>query len=250
MVAVGSIDATGAVWASLLFGKPGFLRANDDLAVRIEMPVKERDLADPAWENMAPGADLGMLFIDFAARRRYRVNGTVQRLDRRGAEVEVRAARPGGPGHPARRAPRLLGEPRLPVQTAHGVQVRGAVERIVRRADTAFVASRHARHGADAAHLAGAPGFIEMTGPTTLRIPDHPGDGPPGALASAGRDGRAGICIPDIEYGQLLQLTGEARIVDGQAEGAGSEWEFEVSRWILRDLPRAVAWDAAAFEEA
>jgi len=239
MVAVGSIDAKGAAWASLLFGKPGFLRANDEPAVRIEMPAKERDLADPAWENMAPGADLGMLFIDFATRRRYRVNGTVQRLDRRGAEVEVRAAQPGCPRHLARRAPRLLGEPRLPVQTAHGALVRGAVERIVRRADTVFVASRHPVHGVDAAHRGGAPGFVELAGPATLRIPDLPGSHPSSTLDNFRYDERAGICISDSEHGQVLQLTGRARIVEGLA------WEFEVSRWILRDMPRAIAWDAA-----
>lgn len=247
MVAVATVDATGAAWASLLFGKPGFLRANDDPAVRIDMPVKERDLADPAWENMTPGADVGMLIIDFAARRRCRVNGTVQRLDRRGAEVEVRAARPGCPRHLARRAPRLLGEPRLPVQTAHGAMVRGAVERIVRRTDTVFIASRHAIHGVDAAHRGGAPGFVELAGPGTLRIPDYPGNHPSSTLDNFRYDERAGICIPDVEHGQVLQLTGRARIVDGPA------WEFEVSRWILRDMPRAVAWDtvdATACEQA
>lgn len=238
MAAVGSIDATGAVWASLLFGKPGFLRANDDPAIRIEMPAKERDLADPAWENIAPGAELGMLFIDVAARRRCRVNGTVQRLDRRGAEVVVRAAQPGCPRHLARRVPRLLGEPRLPVQTAHGALLRGAVERIVRRADTVFVASRHPVHGVDAAHRGGAPGFVELAGPSTLRIPDYPGNHPSSTLDNFRHDARAGICIPDTEHGQVLQLTGRARIVDGRT------WEFEVSRWILRDMPRAVAWDA------
>lgn len=98
------------------------------------------------------------------------------------------------------RSPRLVGEARLPVQTAHGTQVRGAVEQIVRRADTVFVANRHARHGADAAHLGGAPGFIEMAGPTILRIPDHRGNGPSCAPDNVRHDGRAGICIPDIEY--------------------------------------------------
>ena len=235
MAAAGSIDADGAVWASLLFGKPGFLRSADGGGIRIDMPPKERDLADPVWENMAVGADLGLLFVDFAARRRYRVNGAVQRLDRRGAEVLAREAGPPRPGYIAWRVPRELGEPRLPVQTAHGTLVRGAVERIVRRADTLFVASRHAVHGLAVSHRSGDPGFVTLAGPTLLRLPDDPGNG----LCGSDRlEGRAGICIPDFDEGQVLQLTGHVR-----TDGAGRHCDFEVSHWILRDMPRMVAWE-------
>lgn len=232
MAAVGSIDAEGAVWVSLLFGKPGFLRTSDGGAIRIDMPPKERDLADPVWENMAVGADLGLLFVDYAARRRYRINGTVQRLDRRGTEVLAHEAGPGRPGYIPWRMLRELGEPRLPVQTAHGAQVRGAVERIVRCADTLFVACRQAAHGAAVTHRGGDPGFVTVAGPTTLRLPDDPGNG----LCGNDRlEGRAGICIPDFDNGQVLQLTGHVR-----SGGAGRHWDFEVSHWVLRDMPRAV----------
>lgn len=52
---------------------------------------------------------------------------------------------------------------------------------------------------------------------------------------------RAGICIPDFEHRPVLQLTGQVRNRTGA--GAG-HWEFEVSCWILRDMPRTLAWDS------
>ena len=239
MVAVGSADAEGAVWASLLFGKPGFVRGSDGAALRIDMPVKERDLADPAWDNIAPGAELGLLFIDLATRQRCRVAGAVQRLDRRGAEFAVRDAGPDCPRHGARHALRQLGDPRLPVQTAHGTLVRGAIERIVRRADSLFLA-RQAR-AIDVSHHGGGAGFVTLAGPDTLCIQDAKGDKPEDLDSR-----RAGICIPDFEHGQVLQLTGHTR--RGAVAGAGARqqhWKFAVERWILRDMPRALAWEAA-----
>lgn len=240
MVAVGSLDADGAPWVSLLFGKPGFVHTIEGAALQLGISIKERDLADPVWENMAVGADLGLLFLDLAARRRYRVNGAVQRLDRRGAEVSVRDACSEDPGHGARRALRRLGEPRLPVQTAHGTMLRGAVEDIVRRADTLFMTRHLAGRGISADHRGGEPGFVTLAGPTLLRMPDHPD-----AVSDARYDPRAAICIPDFEHGQVLQLTGKARSRTG---AGGRHWEFEVARWILRDMPRTMAWDVVDAE--
>src|SRR3954468_4846013 len=47
MVAIGSVDATGRVWASLLFGKPGFVETGDGHAISIAMPPAARDPVDP-----------------------------------------------------------------------------------------------------------------------------------------------------------------------------------------------------------
>lgn len=241
MVAVGSVDAEGAAWASLLFGKPGFVRSGDGAAIQIDTPLKERDLADPVWDNIAPGAELGLLFIDLATRQRCRVNGAVQRLDRRGTEIAVRDVGPHCPRHGAQHVLRQLGEPRLPVQTAHGTLVRGAIERIVSRADGLFVAGR----GTHISHHGGHAGFVTLAGPGVLRMPAAAGDRPDDLLGRSGNQGRAGICIPDFDHGQVLQLTGHARSHDPGAGGTQEYWEFAVERWILRDMPRALAWEAA-----
>ena len=243
MVAVGSVDAEGAAWTSLLFGKPGFVRSSDGAAIRIDMPLKERDLADPAWENIAVGAELGLLFVDLATRQRCRVDGIVQRLDRRGAEIAVREAGANWLRHGARRALRELGEPRLPVQTAHGSLVRGAIERIVSRADSLFLARR--AQAVEVSHHGAGTGFVTLAGPGTLRIAYAGGDQPGASPGRAWDLGRAGICIPDFHHGQVLQLTGHAHREESGAGGRRQHWEFEVERWILRDMPRALAWEAA-----
>lgn len=249
MVVIGSIDVAGAVWASVVFGKPGFLSTEDGSAIGIGVPLKERDLADPVWENMDTNPDVGLLFIDIGSRRRYRVNGTVRRLDGRGAEVAIREAYPNCPKYIQRRQLRQFGEPRLPVQAAHGTVLRGAVEHLIRGADTLFVASHHAANGADASHRGGKAGFVRLVDDSTLRIPDYAGNSLFNTFGNFTVDGRAGICIPDFERGQLLQLTGSASVLWDQPDpgketgGTGRFWEFKVDRWILRDTPQPMAWE-------
>lgn len=259
MAVLASTDARGAVWASVVFGKPGFLHTDDGHAIAIDVPYRDRDLADPLWENMAAQADVGMLFIELGSRRRYRVNGTVQRLDALGAGVAIREAYPNCPKYIQRRHLRQIGEARLPVQAAHGTVLRGAVAEIATRADTLFVASRHDHAGADASHRGGQPGFVELVDDTTLRIPDYHGNSLFNTLGNFAADGRAGLCILDFTHGQVLQLTGTAAVLwnqddpHGETGGTRRYWEFKVRHWILRDLPHALEWeylDASPFNPA
>lgn len=249
MAVLASIDSSGAVWSSVVFGKAGFLHTDTGRTISIDVPEKERDRADPLWDNIEQHADLGMLFIELGSRRRYRVNGTVKRLDARGTEVAIREAYPNCPKYIQRRQLRQLGEASLPVSSACGTALRGTVETIIREADTIFVASRHAESGADASHRGGAPGFIKLVNGNTLRIPDYDGNSLFNTLGNFKIDPRAGLCIPDFAHGQLLQLTGTSTVHWDQDDPAGETggtrrfWEFKVEKWILRDTPQALEWE-------
>ncbi|CDG85908.1 pyridoxamine 5'-phosphate oxidase family protein [Janthinobacterium agaricidamnosum] len=259
MVALASVDAAGDVWTSLLFGKPGFLQTGDGRSILIDVAAHQRDQSDPLWDNLGRQSELGMLFIELGSRRRYRVNGTVRRLDAQGVEVAIREAYPNCPKYIQRRHLRQSGEPKLPVQVAHGTVLRGTVAGIVRLADTMFVASRHAGSGADASHRGGAAGFVKVLDDSTLRIPDFSGNSLFNTLGNFAIDPRAGLCIPDFVHGQLLQLSGSAVIrwdqddPDNETGGTRRYWDFKVERWILRDTPQPLAWeylDASPFNPA
>jgi len=249
MAVLGSIDASGAVWASLIFGKPGFMQTETGATISVNVPDQERDRTDPVWNNIAHHADLGMLFIELGSRRRYRVNGTLQRLDGQGLEVAIREAYPNCPKYIQRRQLRRLGELQLPVSAASGSVLRGNVQSIIRQADTIFVASHHAETGADASHRGGTPGFLKLVDETTIRIPDFPGNSLFNTFGNFEIDPRAGLCIPDFAHGQLLQLTGTASVKWEQDDPAGETggtkrfWEFKVDQWILRDTPQKLEWE-------
>ena len=246
MVALGSVDASGDVWASALFGQPGFIHSTDGRAIQIDVPEGSRDPVDPLWTNLASGRDLGMLFIELGSRRRYRVNGTVSRIDGNGVEVSIREAYPNCPKYIQRRHLRALGASGEPSQAAYGTVLRGNVTQLIRQADTLFVATRHVDTGADASHRGGGAGFIQVVDEQTLRIPDYHGNSLFNTLGNLQVDSRAGLYIPDFANGQSLQLTGTATVEWDQADpdrvtgGTGRFWVFHVAKWILRDaIPRA-----------
>lgn len=249
MVAVGTSDAAGDVWASLLFGRPGFARAEDIDTLRIDTPAARRDATDPVWANLRPAAAAGLLFIDLGMRRRYRVNGTVRGVDDDGFEIDVRETFPNCPRYIQRRRLVAFDDDPAPSQAALGRTLGGSVEAVVRQADTLFVASRHARAGTDVSHRGGEAGFVRVIDASTLRIPDFPGNSLFNTLGNLAVDPHAGLCIPDFESGRLLQLTGTATLrwdVPDEADdtgGTGRHWDFHIDRWILRDAMQRARWE-------
>jgi predicted pyridoxine 5'-phosphate oxidase superfamily flavin-nucleotide-binding protein len=249
MVAVGSVDATGRVWASLLFGKPGFVQTGDGHAISIAMPPAARDPVDPVWKNLAPGNDVGLLFIELGTRRRYRVNGTVSGVDEHGVRVDVREAYPNCPKYIQRRELLALGDATTQGQAAFGTVLGGSAADIVRRADTLFVASRHPESGADVSHRGGDAGFVHVVDDTTLRIPDYVGNSLFNTLGNWQVDAHAGLCFPDFATGRLLQLTGTAAVrwnQDDPADETGGThryWDFTVESWVLRDAMQHARWE-------
>lgn len=78
-------DAAGRLWTSPLSGPPGFLRvvSASTLAVQARLPD-----GDPL-RGLPAGQQAGLVIVDFAARRRVRVNGTLTAADDALLAVEV-----------------------------------------------------------------------------------------------------------------------------------------------------------------
>ncbi|HYG31972.1 MAG TPA: pyridoxamine 5'-phosphate oxidase family protein [Methylophilaceae bacterium] len=249
MVVVTSVDAEGAVWSSVLYGPPGFARAASATAIAIDVPANRRDTADPIWTNIEANPTVGMLFIELGSRRRYRINGRVERNDEQGIEIAVREAYPNCPKYIQRRHLRKIDNEFSRGDVVSGSTISGTAVVLIRAADTMFVASHNAETGADASHRGGHPGFVQIVDVRTLRIPDYGGNSLFNTLGNIELDPHTGLCIPDFEGQQLLQLTGCARLLWDQDDphnltgGTRRFWEFEVERWILRSVPQQLEWE-------
>lgn len=160
MVLVGSSDRHGRMWASLLAGRPGFMAAIDERAIRVTaMPIP----GDPLGDNLRDQADIGLLAIDLATRQRMRVNGRVGLLPNgfmvhawqvysncqkyiQSRQLEMISTEPSGTGR-IRQSDRLRPEQ----------------QEWVSRADTFFIASGHAEAGADVSHRGAIRGSCELS---------------------------------------------------------------------------------------
>jgi predicted pyridoxine 5'-phosphate oxidase superfamily flavin-nucleotide-binding protein len=203
-----SLDRRGRVWASLLTGEPGFIAPLDAQLLRL---AARPSPGDPLADNLEARPELGLLVLDPGTRQRVRFNGRATRtadgvfllleqvygncpkyIQRRELErvVEVDAARP----------------PR--VSTTLDERQR----QFVAAADTFFIASFHPEGGADASHRGGNPGFVRVLAADRLGFANYRGNGMFNTLGNLLAHPQAGLLFLDFETGDVLQLTGRARV--------------------------------------
>lgn len=252
MLAMGSVDEEGSVFASVVLGAAGLASSEDGSTVVVDRTRVESSREDPLWRHLGMGAPLGLLAIELGSRRRLRVNGVVSGLDERRMVMTVTEAYPNCPKYIQRRLAR--DDPSLPAPesgaAAGGPSLDGLRIRAIERADTLFVASRHPTRGLDVSHRGGPPGFVRVLDPSRLRIPDYPGNSMFNTLGNFVVDDRAGLAVLDFERRRILQMTGRVVVGFGQDEdprqptgGTGRYWDFRATRWLELPLGGRLTWD-------
>jgi hypothetical protein len=237
---VGSCDAEGRPWASELAGPPGFVTVPDPRTVRIDAAVAP---GDPLLDDLRADPRIGLLAIDPVTRRRVRVNGLASR-DREGAiEVAVAQAYGNCPKYIQRREPSAMRpEPRGAAAVTRTHALSAAQRARIAAADTFFLATAHPTSGADVSHRGGRPGFVHVVDERHLAWPDYQGNMMFMSLGNLTVDPRAGLLFVDFETGDVLQLTGTARIewgADRLAAFPGAERVLELDVDAVIDSPGA-----------
>ena len=253
MLFVGSLDAGGRPWASILAGQPGFVSSPDPHT----LVVRARPLAhDPLAETLAVGMPVGLLGIQLETRRRNRMNGTVTELRPDRFTVAVGQSFGNCPQYIQSRATWLDAQALAadaPTLREEGARLSDMAADMIARADTLFLASAapaagsDSAHGVDVSHRGGRPGFVRVdrtdTG-TVLTIPDFRGNLYFNTLGNIAAYPRAGLLFVDFDTGDLLTLTGTGEIVwDGPevASFVGAERLLRVrverGRFIRNALP-------------
>lgn len=196
----------GGVWASAIHGQPGFLAASSPTTIAARPGVAA---GDPLASRDEVPAELGLIAIDFATRRRMRVNGSA-RGELAGFEIQTRQVYSNCPKYiQARELRRASAAP----DRIEGRSLSDAQVALVAAADTFFIATRHDEAGADASHRGGRPGFVQVSpGRDALSWPDYPGNTMFQTLGNLEVDGRAGLLFIDFDGGSTLQLSGTASI--------------------------------------
>lgn len=244
MAVIGTLDAAGRLWASLVTGELGFMQAVDERTVRIHTsPVP----GDPLGDNLTVNRPIGLLVIDFAARRRMRVNGTLELHADGAMYIRTEQVYANCPKYIQARA----WERRKQTGDVPGVQrgggLTGKQRQWIAAADTFFLASSHPEAGVDASHRGGNPGFVRVTKEGSLVWPDYPGNNLFQTLGNIAANPRTGLLFIDFDGGGTLQLTGRARIVwnaEAAREFAGAERvvEFDVDGVVEIAGVTSLAW--------
>lgn len=248
---LGTIDDRGWPWASIVAAAPGFVSTPDATTLRVDARPRP---SDPAAANLKPGADVGALGIDFAARRRNRANGLVKSVDAAGFAIAVTQSFGNCPKYIQARDWRPLRDGESgPLLSSEGESLGAAERKLIGAADTFFIASalgsakEDQSRGVDVSHRGGKPGFIALEDERTLALPDYSGNSYFNTLGNLLLDPRCGLLFIDFDAGTTLQVAAEAETLwDGpevaRLPGAQRLLRLRVAQWRRSENALPLRW--------
>ena len=252
---VGTVDAAGAPWASIVVGSPGFLSSPDEHTLVANTQILS---GDPLLENLAAGADIGLLGIDLQARRRNRLNGILTAIQEDRFEVQVRQSFGNCPQYIQAREVELVKSQQVAGATERIRELSAKARKLIETADTFFIATAYQAEaagtasGIDVSHRGGNPGFVEVVGSSRLTIPDFAGNNHFNTIGNLRLNPRAGLLFIEFNSGDLLYLTGSVEL-DLQHRKTETHplaqrllhFKLEEGYWTENALP--ISWGKPAF---
>lgn len=221
MFFIGSEDHAGDVWASVVYGRPGFVQSPTDTALEIMAALPG---FDPLHASLQPTQHIGLLGIELPTRRRNRVNGRI--AARTADQITFQVEQSFGNCSKYIQPRSIIKNdvelsPREMVFTEFNANV---TERIQLQ-DTFFIASRgvgksatstESEGGFDLSHRGGPAGFVQIIDESTLVFPDFVGNNFFNTFGNIEVDPQVGLLFVDFEQGHHIYLTGTAEVLWAQ----------------------------------
>jgi len=209
-----SVDAAGKVWTSFLTGPQGFISVVSDQTISLSS-ISEEVFSD----NIKGNEEVGLLFINFEARLRLRVNGTVA-IENDRVLLTIKQAYFNCPKYIQSRKTEWVGWKKNSRQS-YAESLSDSQIEIIQKADTFFISTYAAGHGADCSHRGGNPGFAEVLNHNTIRWLDYPGNNLFNTIGNLQVNPNCGLLFIDFVTNRILQMIGAAQFVTrGQDRGS------------------------------
>jgi predicted pyridoxine 5'-phosphate oxidase superfamily flavin-nucleotide-binding protein len=213
-------DHDGRLWISPLLGQAGFLHADGDV-----LHVAATPAASDPLHLLAPGQPVGLIAIEFALRRRLRVNGRLAVTSSCGFAIDTEQAFGNCPSYIQQRdlitASADIGPDSTSVVDERTTDVTSptsgrralsdAERALVSGSDTFFLGTAHPTRGADASHKGGHPGFVRLDG-DGLWWPDYAGNNLFNSMGNIAANPEAALLFIDFRTGATVQLSGTASL--------------------------------------
>jgi uncharacterized protein len=244
---IASESSDKKLWASMVFGKAGFVRARTKSEVGLNLRQASFIAGDQVLQNLKLCRRIGGLFIELETRRRLKVNGEVVVLNEDEMAISVKESFPLCPKYIQRRK-------LMPLQTTAADDNQAATPttgkllssveiELIGKCDTMFAATSHPERGLDVSHRGGEPGFVKVVNERQLRVPDYAGNSMFNSFGNLQSDDRTGVILVDFATGVSLQILGRARVLldqedfDGETGGTKRFWTLDVESWLKSAIP-------------
>ncbi|TXN31120.1 pyridoxamine 5'-phosphate oxidase family protein [Lacisediminihabitans profunda] len=224
-------DAGGRLWTSPLVGPPGFLEVLSDTAVAVQAAIPAGD----PLHGLVAGQKIGMTAVEFATRRRVRINGTLTVSGGDLLLVEVEQAYGNCPKYIQQRT-LVPGRPHRdggdPVRL--GSTLDPEDRELIRAADTFFLGTANPERGADASHRGGPPGMVRVD-ERGLWWPDYPGNNLFNSFGNLAVSPETALLFFDFGTGRTLHLSGTTEIEWGEPGRSGDDGHTgRIARFTLQ----------------
>lgn len=238
-IVIGAADADERMWATVLYGHPGFITTPLPDVVHIAArPLP----GDPLFDALATSTEVGGLALEPGTRRRMRLNGHALPVPD-GLEIALEQVYSNCPKYIATRRP-VEWRVETPTRVA-GTMLDARAQELIASADTAFVATRAPGHGVDASHRGGNPGFLRVVDTNTVVWPDYTGNSMFNTLGNIALDPATGLTVVDPATGATLQLSGRSEILweDGGFPGAQRLVRLTVDASVRFEHAAPLRWE-------
>jgi uncharacterized protein len=225
-VVIAARDNQGRMWSTLL---PSQTTSPDPKTLMLDDSLAS---GDALHGMLTPGTDVGMVGIEFATKRRNRVNGRIAATHENPSKLVFQVDQSFG-NCPQYIKPRQWWIAADDTKTTTNTNDSSSAhfnnrsdhlseEQMARiqAAETIFVASGYRgdgedpRFGNDASHRGGPKGFVNVRDSKSLILPDYPGNQHFNTIGNLELDPRMGITFPQYETGAMLQVTGRAHVIE------------------------------------
>ena len=221
MVHLCALDDKGHPCAILRTGKPGFMQSPDEYTLEIS---SEPATGEPERLQLGTGAKISVVGVEFATRRRNRLNATIASYKNNKLVLKVDQSYGNCPKYIQIRNMFPPDETKNASEIFIAESIGDLERKIISITDTLFIASRSPilnddpRNGVDINHRGGNPGFVEILDDHTIQFPDYLGNNMFNTFGNIIGDPRVGIQMIDFENGTLLHLQGKAEIITLEGE--------------------------------
>lgn len=245
LIVVASEDSTGDLWASMLFGKPGFMHAPSTRELHIDLTQSVGIEGDPLLTNISDEPRVGTLLIELDTRRRLKINGRVSTHTEEQLLIAVEESFPLCPKYIQRRKVRLPDDKNAIVTTslARGTTLGAEEIALIKNSDTMFAATSNPEGNLDISHRGGKQGFVSVVDGKQLRVPDFPGNSMFNSFGNLQLNEKTGVIILDFAARQSLQISGRAAVLldqedpNGETGGTNRFWTLDVEHWQRATRP-------------
>lgn len=197
-------------------GSAGFVTSPDAQSLNIQSTSLT---GEPADLSLTVGSKVSVVGIEFETRRRNRLNATIVAAQDNVLSMRVDQSYGNCPKYIQVRNKTAIDEnqPSNPSQTTKPTD---ADKIQIAAADTLLIASRAAllgddpRAGIDINHRGGMPGFVTVLDDHTIEFPDYKGNSFYNTFGNIVTDSRVGLQFVDFESGTLLNIKGNATLVE------------------------------------